>query len=66
VRWEIERRGSSTVGHSPGRHGPARVLAMAYAKAIADRAGILETISRKNRPDLFGEQRWLCGGLSEL
>lgn len=48
--------------------GKAKLLALAYAKAIGGtRAGVIETtFNEETETDLFGEQAVLCGGASEL
>ena len=48
--------------------GQAKLLALAYAKAIrATRAGVIETtFEEETETDLFGEQAVLCGGATEL
>ena len=48
--------------------GKAKEFALAYASAIGGgRAGIIETTFREEtETDLFGEQAFLCGGVTEL
>ena len=64
LRGRRRRADADRVHRNPSK---ARDVALSYAAAIAVRAGIIETTSRKRpRPTFFGEQTVLCGGCAEL